>query len=538
VTRCHAHKIAAALAVLFLLSRAAFGAGTLAGTTLTNQTIVNFTLVGDLTMSTVSSNVVSVTVAQVAALNMAPATETQSTRINTIVDYPFSLVNAGNGPDRFTFTILSSLGLSAQIYRDLNADGVLSPAELAVGPIGSTVLLQADSVASYLARLVVPNDGTLVGQTDALTVTAASAFDPTKRASIYRSTALTAAFVELRKSVNNPIPRAGDRVTYTITFANTGNAGATNVTITDVLDLRLRYATGTAAPVPDSTAGQTLNWRIGSLAPGATGSITFQVDVVSNTLAGAEIHNVASGVYNDGSNVRTVSSIEGNFVTIQSSSLVTVDISPNRAATGEPGDTVAYAFVITNTGAAPEAFNLSVTSTVGVQWTLYNDSTARPQGTPITGTGTLGAGQHYALVAMAVLPVVTIDQLVDYTSFRVQSAVTPGNVTTATGSTTINVPVMSMVKTASAPDPHTGAEITYVISYANTGHGSAFALAISDSIPANTAYVAGSTIVNGIPNTDARDSDAAEANGRSVTVTVGTIEPNTHGTIAFRVRIL
>lgn len=80
-------------------------------------------------------------------------------------------------------------------------------------------------------------------------------------------------------------------LTYTISYANTGSGQATNFVITDVLDGFLQD------PVPSSPgtydpATRTLTWNLGTLAAGASGSVSFTAKVSSAAADGTVINNV------------------------------------------------------------------------------------------------------------------------------------------------------------------------------------------------------------------------------------------------------
>jgi uncharacterized repeat protein (TIGR01451 family) len=256
-------------------------------------------------------------------------------------------------------------------------------------------------------------------------------------------------------------------------------------------------------------------WNLGTIVANSNGTISFQVDLVSNAVAGTEIHNIADVHFNDGPNSINITSTETNFITVQSGGGVTVDFTPVQTGASEPGDTVDYAYVVTNNGGLLETFSFTYVSSQGLA----------------------GGGTQYRLVVRTIVPVVPADHTVDVTTFRVGSTTNASNFKTTTGTTTISIPVMSLVKVANAPDPKPGREITYTITYANSGSGRAIQFVVSDPIPANTTYVAQSVKLNNTPKTDEADADEVTVSGSLVTVNVGTVTPQASGTIEFRVRI-
>lgn len=105
-----------------------------------------------------------------------------------------------------------------------------------------------------------------------------------------------------------------------------------------------------------------------------------------------------------------------------------------------------------------------------------------------------------------------------------------------------------LTKTSGVVDPNGGtvvmpkAVITYQISVALTGTGTATNLVITDPLPPEVAYVTNSIIVDGAPQTDAVDpptdnTDFGITNANSVTVNLGNVAaPVTH-VITFRATI-
>ncbi|MBK8092689.1 MAG: DUF11 domain-containing protein [Verrucomicrobiaceae bacterium] len=78
----------------------------------------------------------------------------------------------------------------------------------------------------------------------------------------------------------------GGLLNYTITYGSNGGGDADNVVITDLLPAGLTFAS--AVPTPTSVSGQTVTWNMGTLADGATGSITLTAQVGTNYLT---LHN-------------------------------------------------------------------------------------------------------------------------------------------------------------------------------------------------------------------------------------------------------
>ena len=66
----------------------------------------------------------------------------------------------------------------------------------------------------------------------------------------------------------------GSNVDYTITISNVGDGDALNATITDTLPLGMQYVGSNPVGAVD---GQTVTWNVGTLAPGASSTVTLTV---------------------------------------------------------------------------------------------------------------------------------------------------------------------------------------------------------------------------------------------------------------------
>lgn len=113
-----------------------------------------------------------------------------------------------------------------------------------------------------------------------------------------------------------------------------------------------------------------------------------------------------------------------------------------------------------------------------------------------------------------------------------------------TGSYLVSDVALTVVKTVAAVlDPRGGTSVepgsmlTYRITVTLTGAGSVNSLTITDPLPAETGYVAGSILVNGAARTDAADADNAQFSANTVTVNFGnTASPVIH-VIEFRTTV-
>src|SRR5262249_32541109 len=81
----------------------------------------------------------------------------------------------------------------------------------------------------------------------------------------------------ITKSINVTVVNPGNEPTYTLVIKNIGDGPATNVVVTDTLPAGLTYVVG---------GGTIKSWNLGTMAPGETRTISYQVHVWSHIKAG------------------------------------------------------------------------------------------------------------------------------------------------------------------------------------------------------------------------------------------------------------
>ena len=158
----------------------------------------------------------------------------------------------------------------------------------------------------------------------------------------------------------NSTPDEGDIVTFQIVVTNDGAAGATNVSLTDLLPPGLTATAINGTVTQGSYDPVTGLFDIGDLAQGASATLTLQgtVDVGQ---AGNTITNVTTAAAGDQSDLSTLGDdLEEEVVVNNFADLVTVKSLTSGDSTPDEGDTVTFQIVVTNLGAAG-ATNVSLT---------------------------------------------------------------------------------------------------------------------------------------------------------------------------------
>lgn len=247
-----------------------------------------------------------------------------------------------------------------------------------------------------------------------------------------------------------------------------------------------------------------------------------------------------------------------NTVTTVVSQVGGVDVAPNNGPiTLNPGDTHYFPHVVTNTGNFDDYVNLTAASAGGWTVAVYRD--VNNNGTYEAGTDTLltdsagdadttpdsgllaNDGLMRILVAVTV-PAGTADGTADVTTVTGTSVFDNTKVDTATDTINITAPNVSVVKSVlpAGPQPP-GTVLTYTVVVTNNGTGAANTVVLTDPIPANTTYQAGTITYNAAARSDGADADNADfnvTNAGQVTVAIGTLAAGGGtATVTFQVQI-
>ncbi len=154
----------------------------------------------------------------------------------------------------------------------------------------------------------------------------------------------------------------GERIDYTLSYANTGDADATDAVITDVVPASTTYVDGSAAcggtcTVAYDAATHTVTWSM-SIPANSNGAVSFAVTVNSDAADGTVIDNVGlitTGTHKVPSNhVRHLVFVPSGDLQLRKS----VDKD-----TAKPGDTLTYTLVAKATGNVTQ-HDVVVTDTV------------------------------------------------------------------------------------------------------------------------------------------------------------------------------
>ncbi|MEE4177750.1 MAG: HYR domain-containing protein [Bacteroides sp.] len=155
-----------------------------------------------------------------------------------------------------------------------------------------------------------------------------------------------------KTGISDPFPaEPGGTITYTISYENIGTCVATNVELTDVYDNLYTENPIFVSGPSGNISGNNITWNIGTLVPGASGSVSYTVDILglSAFMPGTTpIINLASI-----SGFETELNLENNTSSHIEYVYNLPDLSISKTVSPDPiqvGSNATYTLTISNTG--------------------------------------------------------------------------------------------------------------------------------------------------------------------------------------------
>jgi uncharacterized repeat protein (TIGR01451 family) len=311
----------------------------------------------------------------------------------------------------------------------------------------------------------------------------------------------------------------------------------------------------------------------------ASASIGFASPAMAaGTTAGTTISNTATATYTDpAGNPQTLPSNKVEFKVDELLDVVVDSIDPSDVIVTPGATSRVLTYTVTNNGNGSEAFRLTANPTIGGdQFDPTVTSVVIDNGDGVFGPGdtVYVAGSNDPVLApdasVTVFIVSTIPPsaadgnrgFADLTAAAVTGTGAPGTsfagagqgggnaVVGATGADStdrgayiVQSSTISFVKSALVVDPFggtrpvPGAVVTYTLVATVSGSGSLSNAAISDPIPANTTYQAGTITLQSAPLTDATDGDVGQLASGAISVSLGTVAAGQTRTITFKTKI-
>ncbi|WP_255374485.1 hypothetical protein [Cohnella sp. OV330] len=467
----------------------------------------------------------------VSAPNVAvsKSTPTAATTIGDTVTYATVIANNGIASVNNVIFTDPFPATTAFVPGSLTVDGVPRPA--ANPATGISIPMIAPGATATVAFNVtvtsLPPSQTLSNQS---TVTFTSGVFSGVTFSNTVTTPVYIPILSAAKTASTANATVGDTVSYTIALSNSGNYPA-NVTVTDNIPAGTTLVPNSVLINGQPSAGA--DPSAGILVPGVatTATVTFSVVVVTLP-PGQLLSNQASSTYAytlpDG---RTFGGAFVSNLLVVPVSAPNVGVAKSASATDAVvGDNLVYTVAIQNNGI------------VTINNVLLNDPTPSgaifvPGSVTVDGIPRTNANPEAGIALGSIAPgagttvayTINVTSLPDPSSLSNRASVsfTSGAFSATTFSNTVVTPVyqpiIAMLKSASTTNATVGDTVIYSINITNTGNLAAD-LTLTDTIPAGTAFVPNSVLVNGVPQPGADPSGGIAVGlvppGGSVNVTV------------------
>ncbi|WP_260510227.1 DUF7507 domain-containing protein [Paenibacillus typhae] len=457
-------------------------------------------------------------------------TVTYSLTVSNTGNYPAVLTVTDNIPAGTTFVPNSVLVNSLPLPQADPATGIAAGTIPAAGSVvvqfsvvitslPSPQLLVNQGTAAYTFTL--PDGRTLSGSAQSNTFTIPVS---NPNLGVVKSTTTTATTV-------------GDSITYSVVLTNNGIAAVNNVVFTDALPAGTTFASGSVLVdgVPRPGASPATGVTIGSIAPGASVTVAFTVNVTSLP-AGGVLNNQSSVSFTSGALANVAFS---NIVTTPVYQPIVAAVKSSNVTNATVGDTITYTVTVNNSGNYPATGTLTDTipaGTVLVANSVLINGLPVPGSDPATGVplGTIAAGATLTVTFSVLIDTLPpSQQLSNQAVISLAFTLPDGRTFNRTASSNINLisvssPNVAVVKSTSVIDAVIGDTVPYTVVVTNNGIAPINNVVLSDPIPSGASFVTGSVIVDGTPV-----PGASPANG----IAIGTIAPGASATVTFNILV-
>ena len=335
---------------------------------------------------------------------------------------------------------------------------------------------------------------------------------PDNNTALDTNTFLAPAALAVTKTVsdtNGGFVVAGDRLRYTIIVTNSATSpaeAAANVSLADLIPANTTYAGNLTFSQGSGTGSQAagVSGNLGTLAQGASATITFDVTVNAGITPSTVITNTANAA---GTGAVSGLPLSGTAsVGIATPTAADLGIVKTGPTTFTPGVPFTYQIVVTNKGpSAVTAATVSDTFPAGITTATWTASyTGTGSSGPASGSGNIAAAINLANGGTATFlvtatPNSTIAALT--TLSNTATVATPAGVpdpnpqdnTSTTTATSSPVTDLAVTKTDGKPTYVPGAPVTYTIVVTNNGPSFATQASVIDTLDPAVIDVAAAT---------------------------------------------
>jgi len=502
---------------------------------LSNRSTVSFTS-GTFSSTTFSNTVVTPVFQPI--LTATKVASTQNATVGDTVSYTITVSNTGNYGAQINLTdniptgtilVPNSVIVNGQPLPAANPATGISAGTVAAGAtttITFSVVIdtlpspqQLVNQASVALSFTLPDGRTITGSvlSNVLTIT------------------VSAPDVDVVKSTTSTSVSVGDIVTYSVAVTNNGIATVSNVVFTDavpastVLAPTGVFVDGVLRPGANPSTGIT----IGSIAPGATVTVVFSVQVTSLP-ASAVLNNQSTVSFTSGAFSATTFS---NTVTTPVFQPILTAVKTGDQAIATVGDTVVYSIAISNAGNYGASVTLTDTIPAGTELvpnSVIVNGASVPGADPASGIP-LGVVSTTTMVMFSVVIVtlplsqsITNQASATFTYTLPDGRTLGGSLTSNSLNIQVSAPDVSVTKTTTSVDAVVGDTIVYQMVVTNNGIDPVNNVVLTDPIDPATTFVAGSVLVDGVPRTSANPA---------LGIAIGSLAPGASAAISYAVRV-
>lgn len=315
---------------------------------------------------------------------------------------------------------------------------------------------------------------------------------------------------------------SGNNLTYTMTVTNNGPSTATDVVLADVLPATLTYVTHTVSQGTATIVGQNFNAALGTLAPGASATVTITTTV--SGIATGTISNTSTATA-----TQTDTNNANNSATDTTTATPQIDLQITKTDSPDPviaGNQLTYTIVVTNAGPST-ATGVTVTDVLPAGVTFSSGTStvgtvANASGTVTANIGTLASGATATVTLVTTVAPATRGTISNTATVAGTQTDTNSTNNSATTTTTANGNIdLSITKADSADPVIAGNTLTYLLTVTNNGPSTATNVIITDTLPAALTF------------SSATASQGTVANAAGVvTANVGTLAPGATATVS------
>ncbi|KKC49032.1 hypothetical protein VE23_21205 [Paenibacillus sp. D9] len=440
----------------------------------------------------------------------------ESVFIGNPVTYTLNVSNTGNIAANVTITDPTPAG-SSFVPGSMTVGGVAVPGASPVTGIPIGVLDPGASAVVTFQVLVTsePPGGNLVNQS-----TAAFTYQPPDGRMLTGSTPSNQVVIPVLNPIDTPnVPVVksadaasgivGEVITFTIVSTNNSVAGILNAVLTDTVPAGYAFVAGSATVngVPQPAADPITGFAIGTLAIGASATVSFQLMITSVPVPPV-LTNTASLQYDFLGNPYSTPSNPVDVTVLQP---VIVPLKRANAFGGAVGQTITYSVTVTNSG------NVAAITTVAdslnpysafVAGSVFVNGISVPAASPLTGIviGSIAPGESvvvsYDVVLTASPPTGVYDnQAVAAFTFQSPSGLT------GSGSTPSNVVQIvendgdvTIAKSGSETFGIVGDIVTFTLTISSASALPVTDVIVSDNSTPGSIFVPGSVTVGGAPS--------------------------------------